>query len=108
MQNKFEAYALLDAQIAELEAKKDAMRNEILADMAQRGVESEKHSLGQFTIAKLKKWSYPAKVLKLEKEKKQEIANLTDEIKTAKAKAESTGEATYEESNSLRFTSVKI
>jgi hypothetical protein len=108
MSNKFEEYALLEAQIAELESKKETMRSEILADMRERGVESEKHSLGQFTIAKLKKWSYPKKVVELEKEKKAEIASLTDEIKAAKAKAESTGEATYEESDSLRFTSVKL
>lgn len=108
MANKFEEYALIEAQIAELESKKETMRSEILADMTERGVLTEKHGLGQFTIAKLKKWTYPAKVLKIEKEKKAEIASLTDEIKAAKAKAESTGEATYEESDSLRFTSVKI
>jgi len=108
MANKFEEYALIEAQIAELESKKEVMRTEILEDMTSRGVLTEKHGLGQFTIAKLKKWSYPKKVVELEKEKKQEIAALTDEIKSAKAKAESTGEATYEESDSLRFTSVKI
>lgn len=108
MANKFEEYALIEAQIAELESKMETMRSEILADMTERGVLTEKHGLGQFTIAKLKKWTYPAKVLKIEKEKKAEIASLTDEIKAAKAKAESTGEATYEESDSLRFTSVKI
>jgi len=108
MANKFEEYALIEAQIAELESKKETMRTEILADMSERGVLTEKHGLGQFTIAKLKKWTYPVKVQKLEKEKKAEIASLTDEIKSAKAKAESTGEATYEESDSLRFTSVKI
>lgn len=108
MANKYEEYALIEAQIEELESKKETMRTEILADMSERGVLTEKHGLGQFTIAKLKKWTYPAKVLKIEKEKKAEIASLTDEIKSAKAKAESTGEATYEESDSLRFTSVKI
>lgn len=108
MQSTYEEYALLEEQIAQLELKKFEMRLTIVAEMLHRGVESENTPLGQFTLAKLKKWTYPKKVLKLEKEKKQEIANLTDEIKTAKAKAESTGEATYEESNSLRFTSVKI
>lgn len=106
--NKYEEYALLNAQIETLEAKKETLRSEILADMAGRGVETEKHSLGQFTIAKLKRWTYPKKVVEFEKELKAEISDLTDQIKAEKAKAESTGEATYEEQESLRFTSVKL
>ena len=97
MNDKYEKYALLDSQIKLLTEQKDAVKVEILEDMQKRGAESEKHSLGKFTVTKLKKWIYPGVV----KEKEEEV-------KALKAKFESTGEATYEESDSLRFTSVKL
>lgn len=107
-QNKFEEYALLQLELDRLEEKKESLRSQIIEDMTARGTDTEKHSLGQFTIAKLKKWSYPQSVVDIETEKKKVIASLTDEIKSAKAFAESTGEATYEEQGSLRFTAVKL
>ena len=108
MSNRYEEYALIDSQIEALEAKKESLKAEIIADLNARGKATEDHSLGKFTIAKLKRWTYPKNVIEIEKEKKGEIAILTDEIKAAKAKAENTGEATYEEQDSLRFTSIKI
>ncbi len=97
MQKQFEEYALISAQIKELTDKKSAVAAEILADMRERGVSKEEHGVGAFTISKLKKWTYPAYVSEAE-----------ESFKSLKAKSESTGDATYEEQDSLRFTSVKL
>jgi hypothetical protein len=93
----YEEYAILDAQIKELEYKKDVLRVNILTDMV--GLEQDKveTSVGSFSIAKLKRWTYPKKVL-----------DLGEKFKAEKAKAESTGEATFTEQESLRFNSIKI
>lgn len=93
----YDEYAALDTQIKALTEQKEEMRNAILQDMIDRGMDKEEHEMGSFSITKLKKWEYPAKVVAL-----------GEKFKVAKAKAESTGEATYEESNSLRFTAVKL
>lgn len=93
----YEQYALLCAQEKELKEKKEKLNEMIITEMMNKGIEKQKHSLGQFTISKLKKWKYPAF-----------IEELSEDLKAQKAKAESTGEATYEESPSLRFTISKI
>jgi len=93
----YEQYALLDAQIKSLVAQKDELKVEILKDMIERGVDSEKHMLGKFTKTMLKTWTYP-----------ERITNMADMLKAEKAKAESTREATYVESESLRFTGVTL
>lgn len=95
--NIYNDYAALDTQIKALTEQKEQMRTAILEDMEKRGMDKEEHEMGSFSITKLKKWEYPAKVVAL-----------GEKFKVAKAKAESTGEATYEESNSLRFTAVKL
>lgn len=97
MQSNYEKYAVLDAEIKALTAQKDAVKADILTDMQTQGTEKISHALGSFTISKLKKWKYP-----------EYITEAEDELKATKAKAESTGEATYDEQDSLRFTSVKI
>ena len=97
MENKYEQYATLDAQIRELTAKKDQVKLEIISEMNDKGENKVESDFGKFTITKLKKWIYPEKVLDLE-----------EKFKSAKAKAESTGEATYEEQDSLRFTSIRL
>jgi hypothetical protein len=93
----YEAYALLDAQIKELTAKKEALRDEMIADMFERGVDKEETPYGKFSVSALKSWTYPETVLAI-----------GEQFKAAKAKAESTGEATYVEKPSLRFTEVKL
>lgn len=93
----YEAYALLDAQIKELTAKKDAMRDEMIAEFKSQGIDKIETPYGKFSVTPLKSWTYPETVL-----------SLGEEFKAAKAKAESTGEATYVEKPSLRFTEVKI
>ena len=93
----YDEYALIESRIKELESKKNTLRFTILKDMIEKGEDAIESAVGKFSITRLKKWEYPAKVLEL-----------GEKFKTAKAKAESTGEATYTESNSLRFTPVKL
>lgn len=95
--DKYEKYALLAAQISDLEDQKELLKNEIIEDMSQRGSDSEKHGMGKFTVSKVKRWTYSARIVEAE-----------DQLKADKAKAQDTGEATCEESNSLRFTPIKI
>lgn len=90
---KFEQYAILSKQIEELQKEKDALKEEILKEMTSRGEEKVDTVFGKFSIAKLKKWEYPEYVKSLEEAYKVEMA-----------KAQETGEATYTESPSLRFT----
>lgn len=97
MDNIFEEYAVIDAEISALEAKKDELRPQILKQMTDQKAEKIETGVGKFSITKLKKWTYP-----------EPVVELGEEFKAAKAKAESTGEATYVESDSLRFTAVKL
>lgn len=93
----YEEYALLDAQIKQLTAKKEAMREQMIQEMLERGEDKVKTAVGTFSVSQLKTWTYPEAVLKI-----------GEDFKTAKAKAESTGEATYVEKPSLKFTETKI
>lgn len=97
MENVYEEYAVLESQIAALEAKKDQLRPSILKKMIEDGMTKVDTAVGKFSVTKRKTWTYP-----------EEVNELGEEFKAAKAKAESTGEATYEESDSLRFTSAKL
>ena len=97
MENVYEEYAVLESQIAALEAKKDQLRPAILEKMIAEGVDKVETAVGKFSVTKRKTWTYP-----------EEVNEIGEEFKAAKAKAESTGEATYEESESLRFTSAKL
>ncbi len=95
--NYYDEYAVLDAQIKSLENKKDELRGFILKDLIDRGVESLEMSTGKFSVTKLKSWTYTSKV-----------TDLADKLKATKAKEESTGDATYVEKESLRFTQIKL
>lgn len=97
MGNIFEEYAVVEAEIAALELKKEQLRPFILKRMIEDGVEKLETAVGKFSISRRKTWTYPEKVLEI-----------GEEFKAAKAKAESTGEATYEEAESLRFNSAKL
>lgn len=97
MNTPYEEYAIIDSQIKELESKKEQLRGVILTEMVSKGEEMVETAIGKFSVTRLKKWTYPEKVLEL-----------GEKFKAEKAKAESTGEATYEESESLRFTGVKL
>jgi len=95
--NTYEKYAILINEIKVLEEKKDALKNEILQEMVDKEQDKIQTTVGSFTVAKLKKWEYPAKVVEL-----------GEKFKTAKAKAESTGEAKFVETPSLRFTGITL
>jgi len=95
--NNYEEYAVLDAKIKDLETQKDMLRGLILKDMVESEQEKIETSVGSFSITRLKKWAYPKKVL-----------DIGEKFKAEKAKAESTGEATFTETESLRFNSIKI
>ena len=96
MQN-FEEYAIIDSQIKELEAKKEGIRALMVKEMIESGQQKVETVWGSFSVNMLKSWTYPEKV-----------NQMNEDFKAAKAKAESTGEATYEEKPSLRFTQTKI
>ena len=93
----FEQYALLDAQIKDLTNKKDEIKAQIVQDMIDAGAEKLETAFGKFTITKLKSWTYP-----------KWITDIGETFKAEKAKAESTGDAEFTETESLRFTSAKL
>ena len=97
MPNLYEEYALIDAKIKALTNKKDEMKIQILEDMVESGEEKVSTSVGSFAIAKLKTWTYTDKVTEAE-----------EEFKALKAEEESTGDATFVEKPSLRFTQIKL
>lgn len=97
MGNIFEEYAVLEAEIAALELKKSQLRPFILQKMISDGVEKIETPVGKFSVTKLKSWTYP-----------DDVMEIGEEFKAAKARAESTGEAEYTEKESLRFTSAKL
>jgi hypothetical protein len=95
--NNYEQYAVIVQQINALTAKKDEIKVKILGDMVEQGEDKVQTEVGSFTVAHLKTWEYPKKVLEL-----------GEKFKSAKAKAESTGEAKFVETPSLRFTGIKL
>jgi hypothetical protein len=95
--NPYEAYALLDAQLKELENQKDELRTKILKDMIEKGESKIETNLGNFSVTKLKSWKYTDKV-----------STLAEKLKEQKAKEESCGDATYTEKESLRFNQAKL
>ncbi len=97
MHTLYEEYASIEAKIKDLETQKEQLRPLILQQMINNGQEAVETAIGKFTVTKLKKWIYPEKVIAL-----------GEKFKAEKAKAESTGDATFTETESLRFTSIKL
>lgn len=95
--NLYEEYALLKAKMTELENQEDALRVKILEQMVENGLEKMETAMGSFKKATLKKWTYTDKVAELE-----------EDFKARKALEQSTGDATYVEQNSLRFTPIHL
>lgn len=93
----YEEYAVVDAKIRELTEKKESLRTGILVQLEELDADKVETPIGKFTVTKLKTWTYPDAVLEL-----------GERFKASKAKAESTGEATYEETPSLRYTPTKL
>lgn len=97
MEDKYTKYAVLDAQIKVLTSQKDELKAEIIEDMAEKGEDNASTSTGKFKVVPLKTWTYTKKVYELE-----------EEYKAQKAHEESTGDATFVEKSSLRFTPIKL
>lgn len=97
MVSLYDEYASIEAKIKELDAQKDQLRGLILKQMTENGQDAIETAVGKFSITRLKTWTYPEKVLAI-----------GEKFKAEKAKAESTGDATYVEKESLRFTGVKL
>lgn len=97
MDSLFQEYAILEAEIAERELKKEQLRPFIIEQMIKNKEKKVETSLGSFSISFLKKWEYPERIIKMQ-----------EDFKAEKAKAESTGEATFTEKESLRFTMIKL
>lgn len=97
MVNLYEEYAVVENKIKALTLMKDTLRGHILEQMVDKGEEKVTTPVGSFTVAKLKTWVYP-----------DEVVALGEEFKAEKARAESTGDATYTETPSLRFVQVKL
>ncbi len=95
--NLLEEYASVQAEIDALELKKSQLRPFIMEKMISDGVDKIEFALGKFSVTPLKRWKYSDKV-----------TEMTEELKARKAKEESTGEASYDETPSLRFTSNKL
>ncbi len=95
--NLYGEYAQLEAEEKAIKLKKEQLRPIIIEQMLNEGIEKLDIGVGKFSVTQLKSWSYPA-----------EVVELGEEFKAAKAKAESTGEATFEEAPSLRYTSAKL
>jgi len=108
MSKIYEEYAHIDAQIAALSAQKEQLRPQIIEMMMEQGVKKVETAVGKFSLSPKKSWTYPDHVTALEVATKEEVATLNERVKEARAKAESTLEATFEESESLRFTSAKL
>lgn len=97
MKKIYEEYAVLTAQIKDLQNKKDALAVDILKDMVGNGLESQKLPIGKFTVAKVTRWTYP-----------ESITEAQDKLDAKKEKMKLTGEAVSQETDSLRFTPVKL
>ena len=93
----YEEYGVLDAQIKLLTEKKSELRAKIVEDLVGNREKFINSSVGKFSLASLKTWTYTPKVVELE-----------EKFKAQKATEQSTGDATFEEKPSLRFTLFKL
>ncbi len=95
--NLYEEYALLESQEQDIKKKKEKLRPLIMQQMLAKGQKKIETGVGSFSVNPLKKWTYPERIVKM-----------GEDFKAEKAKTESTGEATFVEEPSLRFTILKL
>lgn len=93
---KEQQYATLTAQIALLEAQKNALKLEIISAMNEAGESSKDTVWGKFTAYYTSSWTYTDAVKKLE-----------EKVKIAKIKEEQKGIAKRKVSQALRYTARK-
>ena len=97
MDNLYAEYAIVKERIKILTNQAEGISSQILEELRESGESTKQTSVGKFTVCKRKSWIYP-----------QSIVELNETLKEEKAKAESTGEATYEEKDSLLFTPINL
>ena len=95
--NSYEEYAIIEAKIKALKATQTEMRVKILEDMVNSKEKKIVTPVGSFSVSQRKTWTYTDKVTETE-----------EKLKALMAKEESTGDATYVEAPSLKFTPVKL
>lgn len=95
--NLFEEYAKIRAEKEALELKEEQLKPFIIQMMIEEGEDKKDIGVGKFSVSQRKTWTYP-----------EEVVELGETFKAAKAKAESTGDATFEETPSLRYTPTKL
>lgn len=89
--NTYQEYAELNAQIKELESKRDVLKDSILGDLVSSNAQTLKTGFGTFSIVERRTYVYSSKV------KEQEVA-----LKAMKRAEEESG-AEAKVSISLRF-----
>lgn len=94
---EYEEYLVIDNKIKELTAQKEVLKTKILTSMVETGEKKKVTDVGTFTVSKLKTWTYSPLVTEMK-----------DNLDAQKAKEESTGEATFVEKESLRFTGLSL
>lgn len=97
MDNLYAEYAIVKERIKILTNQAEGIASQILEELRESGESTKQTSVGKFTVCKRKSWTYP-----------QSIVELGETLKAEKAKAESTGEATCEEKDSLLFTPINL
>ena len=97
MDNLYAEYAITNARIKTITKEAVNIASRILEELRESGESTKQTSVGKFTVCKRKSWIYP-----------QSIVELGETLKAEKAKAESTGEATCEEKDSLLFTPINL
>lgn len=93
----YDEYAALKTKKKALENQIDELEAKIIEEMVAEGATKIETTFGKFTVTMKKTWEYP-----------QEVIDIGEQFKAAKATAESTGDATFTEAPSLRFTSLKL
>jgi len=86
----------LDEQIKALTEQRDSLRDSLLGDLNEAGLDKAVTPYGTLTKASKTMWKYTDKVTSLE-----------EKVKVAKVREQQSGTATRSESYYLRFTPVK-
>lgn len=95
--SSYAEYAILKERIKILTNQAEAVAKILIEEINATGQPSLETTVGKFTVSKRKTWTYP-----------ENIVELGETLKAEQAKAQSTGDATYEEKDSLLFTAVKL
>lgn len=95
--NLYSEYAKLEAEAKAIEEKKEQLRPHIIKMMIDAGEKQIDAGVGKFSLGVRRVWKYP-----------EQVMEIGEQFKAAKAKAESTGDAEFDEFDQLRYTSAKL